>query len=233
HLARRYFGKMERGPDPPEVPTVEPGQTGERRVEVVREALLPMVIIVWHIPAASDPDALPLQVLARILAGGESSRLHRRLVYEKQICTSVSAWPYRLSNPGLFYVTCMVASGHTAQEAEEALYGILETLKAEPVTDRELEKAANQYLSDFVFRQESILHQAFVVGYYDALLSYEVINQLPEMVRSITKEQIMEVAKKYLTKENRTVATLVPLIPREPGRLMHGMGRRMLGGQRR
>lgn len=226
-LARKYFGKMKRGSEPPKVSTEEPKQTGERRVEVRREAFLPMVTITWHIPSAKDPDMLPLEVLAQILGGGESSRLHRGLVYDKQICTSVSAWPYRLQDPGLFYITCMVSGGRTAEEAEKAVYEILEKLKVEPVQDRELDKAANQYLSSFVFRQESILHQAFVIGYDDALVSYEIINRLPEMVRSITKEQIMDVARKYLTSENKTVATLVPLPPEEPEKLMRNMGRQM------
>ena len=232
-LARKYFGKMKKGPEPPKMPTAEPKQTGERRVEVRREAFLPMVTMTWHISAASDPDALPLEVLAEILGGGESSRLHKELVYEKQICTSVSAWPYGLLDPGLFYITCMVSGGHTAEEAENAVYEILEKLKVEPVQDRELKKAANQYLSNLVFMQESILWQGFVIGYYDALLSYDIINRLPEMVKSITKEQIVDVANKYLTTENRTVATLVPLQPKEPEKLMRSMGRGVPGGTRR
>jgi len=232
-LARKYFGKTKKGPEPPEVRTQEPKQTGERRVNVRREAFLPMVTITWHTPAAGDPDILPLEVLAQILAGGESSRLHRELVYEKQICTSVNAWPYQLLDPGLFYITCMVSGGHTAEEAEKAVYEILEKLKVEPVQDRELKKAANQYLSTFIFGQESILWQGFVIGYYDALLSYDIINRLPEMVRSITKEQIMDAANKYLTTENRTVTTLVPLAPKEPGKLMRGVRGQMPGGMRR
>ena len=232
-LARKYFGKMRKGPEPPEVRTEEPKQTGERRVNVQREAFLPMVTMTWHIPAASDPDVLALEVLGQILAGGESSRLHRELVYKKQISTSVSAWSYQLLDPGLFYVTCMVSEGHTAEEAEKAVYDILEKLKIEPVQNREMEKAANQYLSSFVFGQESILWQGFVIGYYDALLSYDMINRLPEMVKSITREQIMDVANKYLTTESRTVATLVPLAPKEPGSLMRSMREQMPGGMRR
>lgn len=232
-LARKYFGKMRKGPEPPEMPTAEPKQTGERRVEVRREAFLPMVTMTWHIPAASDPDVLTLQVLAQILGGGESSRLYKELVYEKQICTSVSAWPYRLLDPGLFYITCMVSAGHTAKEAEKAVYEVADKLKVEPVQERELKKAANQYLSSFIFGQESILWQGFVIGYYDALLSYDIVNRLPEMVKSITREQIMDVANKYLTAENRTVATLIPLQPKEPGRLMQRRHGQMPEGMRR
>ena len=232
-LARKHFGKMERGSEPPKMPTVEPKQTGERRVEVRREAFLPMVTMTWHIPVTKDPDMLPLEVLGQILGGGESSRLHRELVYERQICTSVSVWPYTLLDPGLFYITCMVSRGHTAEEAEKGVYEALEKLKAEPVEDRELKKAANKYLSNFVFRQESILVQAFVIGYYDGLISYEVVNQLPEMVRSVTKEQIMDVANRYLTAENRTVATLVPLRPKESGMPMRSKGGHMPGGMGR
>jgi len=232
-LAQRYFGELKRSPDPPQVRTVEPRQTGERRIEVKREALLPMFEAAWHIPEVSHPDFLKLQVLAQILAGGESSRLHRELVYEKQIASSVSAWAYSLVDPGLFYVTCMVSPDHTAQEAEAALYEIIGSLQNEPVNDRELEKAVNQYVSNFIFGQESILRQAFVVGYYDALLSWEVVNDLALKVKSVSKEEILEVAGRYLTQDNRTVATLIPLRPEGPGRMVPGMGGNTPGGRRR
>lgn len=232
-LARKYFGRIPGGKDPPSVRTVEPKQIGERRIEVRREALLPMFIAAWHIPEARSPDFLTLQVIAQILAGGESSRLHRSLVHERQVATSVSAWPYGLVDAGLLYVTCMVSPAHTAEEAEAMVYEIIEAMKTEPVKDRELEKAVNQYVSSFVFGQESIIRQGFVVGYYEALLSWDVINQLPDMVRSITKEQIMDVASKYLTTDNRTVATLVPLGVEQPGQMMPGMPLEMPGGRRR
>jgi zinc protease len=231
--ARRHFGRMERGPDPPEVPTVEPNQTGERRIEVRREAHLPMFMVAWHIPEASDPDFLPLQVLAQILAGGESARLHRELVYERQIASSVNAWAYRLLDPGLFYVTCMVSPGHTAEEVESALHEIIEGMQTEPVKERELEKAVNQYVSSFVFGQESILRQSFVVGYYDALLSWEFVNDLASKVKSITSEDILEVASKYLTPENMTIATLVPVRSEEPGGMAPRMGTEMPPAKRR
>jgi zinc protease len=231
--AMAYFGKMERGADLPEVPTVEPKQTGERRIEVRREALLPMFMVAWHIPEVSHPDFLRLQVLSQILAGGESSRLHRELVYEREIASSVNAWVYGLLDPGLFYVTCMVSPGHTAEETESVLYEVIESVQQEPVEERELEKAVNQYVSSFVFGQESILRQAFVVGYYDALLSWDVVNDLALKVKSITKEEIRDVAGKYFTQENRTVATLVPLKPREPDRMIPRASGGVPGDRRR
>jgi zinc protease len=221
-LAKEYFGKIKKSAAPPTVPTVEPEQTGERRIKIEREAFLPMVTMAWHIPAASDSDLIALKVLDQILSGGRSSRLHKELVYEKQICTSVSAWNYELKDPGLFYITCMVSKGHTAEEAENGVYGILGKLKSEPVTDTELKKASNQYLASFVFGQESILSQAFIVEYYDAFFWLQAVNELPQMIRSVTKEQVMRVASEYLTEENRTVGVLVPTPPVEPPSKMPG-----------
>ncbi len=232
-LAGKHFGKMKKAPVPPEISTQEPEQTGERRVKVKREALLPMVTMVWHIPGVENPDVLILNVIAQILAGGESSRLHRELVYERQVCSSVSAWAYSLLDPGLFYITCMMSSGRTAEEAEKTVYDMLDSLKREPVEDRELEKAVNQYVSGFVFGQESVIRQAFVLGYYDAMYSYDMVNRMPELVRAVTPQDIIEVAGKYFTEDNRTVATLVPLPVKEPERLMRGMGGQMPPGMRR
>jgi zinc protease len=83
-LAKKYFGKIKKRDAPPPMRTVEPEQIGERRVEVHREAFLPVVGIAYHIPEYVNPKSPTFQVISRILASGESSRLYQRLVYKSR-----------------------------------------------------------------------------------------------------------------------------------------------------
>jgi len=85
------FGKIPRGPDPPKLVTVEPPQRGERRVSVKKEAELPLVFAVYHAPNLTHPDTYALDILAYVLGGGQSARLHQRIVYEKQLASYASA----------------------------------------------------------------------------------------------------------------------------------------------
>ncbi len=77
------FGSIPRQPDPPKVITEEPPQIGERRVSVRKEAELPLLFVVYHVPNLTHPDCFALQALAYILGGGESARFHQKVVYEK------------------------------------------------------------------------------------------------------------------------------------------------------
>jgi zinc protease len=86
-LARieQVFGPVSGPPAPARLVTQEPPQRGERRVTVKKPAQLPAVMVGYHVPNFKHPDAYALSVLVGLLADGPSSRLHRSLVYERQV----------------------------------------------------------------------------------------------------------------------------------------------------
>jgi zinc protease len=102
-------------------------------------------------------------------------------------------------------------------EVETALYEQLNQVTVESITDRELEKAINQAISGFVFRQDSIQQQGFTIGSFHLLQSYKLINEYIERLRQVTKQDVARVAHTYLTKINRTVVTIVPISPAKAG----------------
>jgi zinc protease len=214
---RRYFDPLRPGPPPPPVRPPEPPQLGEHRAEIPRPTALAALAMAYHIPAFDHPDALPLEVLGQILSQGQSSRLYRDLVYQRQLATSISANAEFRIDPGVFTIVSMVQAGKSPAEVEAAVYEQLEQVTAESIADRELEKAINQALSGFVFRQDSIQQQAFTIGSFHILQSYKVINEYIERLRGVTKQDVARVARTYLTKTNRTVVTIVPMSPPKAG----------------
>src|SRR5262245_29751419 len=87
-LADRWFGKIPRRPPPAPVDAQEPAQDGERRAIVRRQAELPSVLVGYKAVRVADPDRPAFDVAGRILSGGESSRLERDLVREREVATS-------------------------------------------------------------------------------------------------------------------------------------------------
>jgi zinc protease len=215
--ARRHFGSTPKGPPPPSVRPPEPPQLGEHRAEIPRPTALAALAIAYHIPAFSHADALPLEVLSQILSQGQSSRLYRELVYQRQIATSISTDAGMRVDPGLFTILSMVQAGKAPAEVEAAIYEQLAQVTEESIADRELQKAINQALSGFVFRQDSIQQQGFTIGSFHMLQSYKVINEYIERLRRVTKQDVARVARTYLTKTNRTVVTIVPMSPPKAG----------------
>ncbi len=211
-LVRKYFGGIPRGPEVPKVGAVEPKQIGEKRVIVKREAELAAVYAAYKAPDIKDPDAFALDVLQGVLSSGKSSRLYRSLVYEKQLALYAGGDYDDISaDPNLFMVYAGVMPGKNPAAVEQAMYAEIERLKAEPVTDEELQKAKNQIEASFIMSQDSMFYQAMLLGQFETVADWRLLGTYVDAVRAVTKEDVQRVAKRYFTEDNRTVGTLIPL----------------------
>jgi len=205
------FGKIPRGPDPLKVQIEESPQSGERRAILKKEAELSLLSMYYHAPNVKDPDSFALDLLAVILAGGRSSRLHQDLVYHKRLARSVDVDYWGLSvDPTILSVTAQLMPDKDPAEVEHAVDGTLDRMKSELVSDRELGKAKNQVEAEFVFGQDSIFGQARRIGFYESAAEWRLLDRYLEGIRKVTAEDILRVAKKYLDRDRRTVGILIP-----------------------
>src|SRR5437660_2962117 len=210
-LIERTFGRIPPRAASPGVRTTEPQQQGERRVDVEFPAE-PQMLIGFHKPAAGHPDDDVFDVIEAFLAEGRTSRLYRRLVQEREMATAVSAFSDfpGAQYPNLFVISAMPRAPHTAAEVEQAMYEELERLKREPVTARELEKILNQLDAGLVRSLRSNSGMASRLAYYQAVRGdWRELIRRRDRIAKVTQDDIQRVAKTYLIKSNRTVATLV------------------------
>ncbi len=210
-FAEKYFGPIPGGADLPALTTREPEQQGERRV-VVKQDAKPTLMIGYHIPAMPHPDAYPLEVLQSILSSGRTSRFYKHIYEEKGLTRGApDAW----SGPGnrldpLLVIGADPKDPHTLEEVEAAIYEELERVKTEPVTERELERVWNENEASLVRALGSNVGLAFRVGMYAAMRGdWHALLDDMERIKQVTPDDIMRVANKYLTEENRTVGWLV------------------------
>jgi predicted Zn-dependent peptidase len=210
-IIKKYFGAIPSHQLDPSPITEEPPQKGERRVEIVSDAN-PQMVIGYHKPAMPDFDDYVFDVIECILSKGRTSRFYRALVEEKALAESAHAVN---GLPGakydnLFAIFAKPRHPHTNAEVESAIYDEIEKLKIKPVTARELEKVKNQIKADFIRSLNSNLGLANLLSYFEAVTgSYQYITDHIKVIERVTSEDIMRVAKKYLTPNNRTVAQLV------------------------
>jgi zinc protease len=206
------FGKIPRGTEPPKVQVEEPPQRGERRVTLKKEAELPFVAMYYHTPNLISPDNYALDVLSVVLAGGRSSRLYHELVYQKRLVRSIDADYNGVSiDPSVFSVTAQLMPGKDADEIEREIDLLLEKVKSELISERELQKAKNQIEAAFIFAQDSIFGQAMKIGYYEAVGGWRQMDQYLDGIRKVTREDVQRVAKQYLDRDRRTVGVLIPI----------------------
>lgn len=205
-LVEKYFAHIPPGTPVPPLAVEEPQQKGEKRIEVVGDAGADLMIG-YHKPTLPHPDDLVFDVIDMILADGRTSRLHKKLVVEKQLATGVGAFSapgHRY--PNLFIVSATPREPHTVKEVEEALYVEIEKLKNEPVAVRELQQVMNRLEYEESRQMLSIGGLARNLTEYEAIAgSWRYLIEHRKAVAGVKPADIQRVAKKYLTKENRIV----------------------------
>jgi len=209
-IVERYFGGLPAGVLPPRGIPDEPVQKGERRI-AYESGTNPEVILGYHKPTIPSSDDVVFDLLDLILTGGRTARLHRVLVEELTLASSVqsaSSFPgVRYAN--LFALFATPRSPHTPGELEKALLAELDRLKTEAIPDREIEKARNIYRATLLREMHSNAGMAGLLSYFESLTGdFQYLSKHLEEVEKITAEDLKRIAGTYFTEDNRTVAVL-------------------------
>lgn len=208
-LAEKYWGPIPQLPPPRKVHTIEPEQTGERRVFVEREVPSPYLMITYHVPQSGSEDYYALDLLSSILSQGRSSRLYSALIEEKQLALEADSYYGDAFDPTLFYLFGVCNDGVKASELEQAIISEIQKIIDAGISENELQKVKNQKLMEFYKTLETINGMSNTIGTYQLFFGdYKKLFTAPDDYKKITAEDIQRVAAKYFTKENRTVGIL-------------------------
>jgi zinc protease len=219
--AERYFGDIPRGERPiSRAVPAEPAQTAERRkVDHHPNTPLPAVMLTFHVPEAGTADSYALAVASKILSAGESSRLHRRLVYDLQMAVDAGGEILALEDPGVFFFYAILQEGQQAAAGERELVAEAARIQDEPVTPHELAKAKNQIVADLVFGRQSVEDKGGAIANAAVILGDPTLvnGELAEYQR-VTAADVQRVARQYFQPANRTVVYFLPPEPAESAR---------------
>lgn len=204
-LAAKWFGDIPaRDIKPRELPQEEP-QTEEHRVTVFRDVPVDTLYMAFHICGRRDSSYHTFDIMSDILCNGRSSRLIQRLVIEKKIFSSIDAYISGSIDSGLFHITGKPCDGISLEEAEKAVWEELEDLKNHPVEVLELEKVKNRYESEQIFSNINYLNVATNLAFFELIGKAEDINDEVRKYRSVSSEQITEMARKCFINTNSNI----------------------------
>jgi zinc protease len=152
-----------------------------------------------------------LHIASKVLSDGQSSRIYQKLVYDKQLAVAAFGGANLIEDPNLFYAVAIVQPGKTPEEAASALIAELERLKAEPITEHELQRTKNQFARDYILGRESNQQKAGQLA-HAAVIHRDITTADGEfdIFQSITAADVQRVARTYFTAENRLVITVMP-----------------------
>jgi len=215
-LAETYFGDIPGGvrsaqlPQPPAVPRTD----GERRVEVTDPlARIPLLYVGYTIPGLASPDTPALTLLSSILADGESSRLHRRLVGRDRLAVAVAGAPNLRGGPGFLFFATVPAPGVDIEAVETAVLSEIADVASGMLTEQELEKARNRLLVERVRNRLSVEGKANAIQVQDFYFGDAArINRELAEIEAITLEDLRSAAERYLAPVNRIVVVARPVV---------------------
>jgi predicted Zn-dependent peptidase len=205
------FGPIPSQPAPAPPIDSEPEQHGERRVEVRYPAQNESFMVGYKAPGAKSADLPVLDVLARILSDGESSRLYRALVEDRQIALSADASIQSQLEPTLFVFHVELQPGHHTNEGLAAMDSVVKRLADEGPSERELTKAQNLLEADFVKGLKTNNGVGEQLGFYEHVMGdyHEMFKEL-DRYHAVTAADCRRVAKAIFDARRRTIANLVP-----------------------
>jgi zinc protease len=193
---------------PNSIHMTEPTQDGEKRGVINKESNVQMLAMTYHIPNFEHEDQVALSALSQLLSSGKSSILQKVLVDEKRLANSVYAYNMELKDPGVFMFIAVANENIDALKIEKEILDIISQIQKGEIREKELAKLKINTKADFIYSLESSSDVASIFGTY---LVRDNIKPLLDYEANLDKlkiEDIVNVAKKYLIKENSTTLIL-------------------------
>ncbi len=209
HVTTAFDG-WQAAPLPARARAVEPPQLEMRTTAIAMAVQEHHLLLGFRVPSAHDPDAVALDLLAYVLAGGESTRLVSTLEAQKELVNSVSAFAYTPQDPGLFVLLASLERKKIAVATRELLSALV-PLRTDMVSRAELTRARSNLESEFVYRKETMQGQARLLGYSQCVFGdpdYET-RYLGDLA-AVTREDIQRVAHTYLQAQNLVAVVVGP-----------------------
>ena len=221
----QHFGPIPAGPLPSRLRTVEPEQSGERRLTIRKEGTTAYLKLAYHVPGVGAPEFCPLLVLDAVLTGAKgvnlwsnfrvpppqrSARLYGALV-DVGLASSISGSFVATADPFLYTLSATATSGTPLERVEAALVDALDRVRRGGITPAELARAKAQLHARLVFDNDSVTNIAHQLGYFETIGSAEHFTGLPPRVADVTIDAVCDVARRCLEASNRTIGWFDPV----------------------
>ncbi|MDP7588653.1 MAG: pitrilysin family protein [Dehalococcoidia bacterium] len=201
-MANKYFSNLAPGEAVPRKGRHDSGLKGRIELEMRDKVTLPRTYIAWPTSPEGDVDDAPLEIYQAIMSDGLTSRLHKSLVYEKQIAQNANMRYHSSEISGQCVMSVTAAEGHELAEVEAAADAEMARLLREPPTDEEITRVKNRIEASH-FR--SLARIGGFGGRADQLNHFSVFSANPELINTsldkymkVTREDIIRVAETVL-----------------------------------
>lgn len=227
-LVAKLFGTIPRRPDPIHAKRVPVGLTETKRVTFTDDVQFGRLYLAYHSPPFYGPGDAEMDLAGQILSDGKSSRLYKRLVYEEEFATDVSAYQLSGELGSRFQVVVTARQGVSLDEIEKAADEVIEEFAAAGPTKEELDRYKASWERSMLSGLQNLYRKA------DRLNMYEYYFGEPnsfradlDRFRNATVKDVKRVAGEVLRSDARLV---MRVLPEDEGTLLAGRDERPAAG---
>lgn len=204
-LSEKWFGPISSPKVPGRRLPQEDPQVLKRTLEVEADVPASALYKAYHMPGRFDRDFFAIDLMSDVLTRGHSSRLYQKLVKEKEIFTSISAFTMGTIDPGLVVINGRVKDGINLQDAEAEVNALIDDFVIGGVTDDELEKVKNQAYATLEFGEVEVMNRAMNLAFAKLSGDTHHVNEEGKLIEAVTKEDILTASRNVLREENSSV----------------------------
>lgn len=211
-MVKDYFGPIPKGaPIERTVIKEDPIQSTIKAKFYDPNIQIPLVLMAYRTPAQTERDAYVLDMISTYLSDGKSSKLYKKMVDDKKMALQVLAFNVTQEEYSNYIVGALPVGETSLEDLQKEIDEEIEKIKTELISEKDHQKLINKFENNFVNANSSVEGIASSLAtYYMLFDDINLINSQIEIYRSITREEIMEVAKKYLNVNQRLELEYLP-----------------------
>ncbi|MCD8504510.1 MAG: insulinase family protein [Burkholderiaceae bacterium] len=189
--------------------TVEPVQDGERRITLRRSGGTPLAAAVYRIPSAGHPDYPALELATMMLSDTPSGRLYKALV-PTELASDVFGFARDMYGPGTVMFGAELKPGMDPEKALVTMTQTLETLRAEPFTEEELNRARSQWMNSWDELYSNIQRMGVAISEPIAHGDWRLMFKNRDRIKEVKLQDVQRVVDQYFVAANRTEGLYIP-----------------------
>ncbi|HBK82534.1 MAG TPA: peptidase M16 [Flavobacterium sp.] len=171
----------------------------------------PMYVQAYRTPSMKTRDARVLNMLSTYLSDGKSSVLYKKLVDDKKMALQAGAFNNGLEDYGMYLIYTLPMSGFSKEDIQNSIDEEIKKVQTNLISDYDFQKLQNIFENQYVNSNSSVEGIAGnLATYYLLYGDVNLINTELALYKSITKEEIRNVAKKYLNPNQRLLLDYIP-----------------------
>ena len=209
---KKYFGKIPKGPKLEKKQFVREKSFAKKTIEYKHSDIVSKSVnYYFHTPARGHEDGAALYVASRILGGrSATTRMYKRLVRKEELCKSAGGGYGMSKDSRTFNLAANLRPEADIEEVEKAIWEEIDSLKNYPVENYDFNKIKNVIEFKELTGDQYISKVGDKLGMYENYYSWQFINEWTNRISKVTKQDVMDVMKRYLNAKNMVVCYSLP-----------------------